>query len=149
MQPGLYLTSEHLDQITAHIDSCLPEEACGLVGGMDGSSRVVIPVENVLHSPVQFQMAPLEQLKAFDEIEKHGWELLAIFHSHPQGPAGPSATDIAEFYYPGTWVIIASPSSLEVNFTRSAKGLVRGKWRINAFSIENNEVYEVKLSLAV
>ena len=143
------MTSEHLDQITAHIETCLPEEACGLIGGIDGSSRLVIAVENILHSAVRFQMAPLEQLKAMDEIELRGWELLAIFHSHPKGPAVPSATDIAEFYYPGTRVIIASPIDQKPVLPSPVEGLGWGKWSIRAFVIDNNQVDEVKLGLAV
>jgi hypothetical protein len=46
MRSGLYLTPEHLNQIMLHIESCQPEEGCGLVGGIGGVSRLVIPVEN-------------------------------------------------------------------------------------------------------
>jgi len=145
MPSDLYLTPEHISQITLHIENCLPEEACGLVGGIGGESRLVIPVENELHSPVRFRMAPLAQLKAFDQIEAQGWELLAIFHSHPQGPSGPSPTDIAEFFYPGTAMVIASPLNRESADHRSESGPAWGNWRINAFVIDPNRVHTVKL----
>jgi proteasome lid subunit RPN8/RPN11 len=148
MGSDLIVTVEQLDRITSHIESCLPEEACGLIGGIERTARLVIPVENELHSPVRFTMAPLAQLKGLDLIEAQGWELLAIFHSHPQGPAEPSPTDIAEFYYPGSAVIIASPLGRGEIPDRSAGGLAWGKWRINAFVIENGRVRAVKLALA-
>jgi proteasome lid subunit RPN8/RPN11 len=147
MPPDLYLTPEHLSQITLHIENCLPEEACGLIGGFEETSRVVIPVENELHSPVRFRMAPLAQLKAFDQIEAQGWKLLAIFHSHPQGPPDPSPTDIAEFFYPGTAVVIVSPLDLEKAIDRSDLRLTCGRWRINAFVIEQKQIHTVKLAL--
>ena len=149
MPNAVILTADQLDQITRHIESCLPEEACGLIGGKGGVGRLVIPVENELHSPVRFRMAPLAQLKAMDQIEALGWDLLAIFHSHPQGPAGPSPTDVAEFFYPGTVVIIASPSDLENAHNELRDSLAWGKWRIRSFIIENNQFHSVKLSMVV
>ena len=61
-----------------------------MVGGLGQMARQVIQIENELHSPVRFRMAALAQLHGFDQIEGQGWELMAIFHSHPQGPAYPS-----------------------------------------------------------
>lgn len=97
----------------AHVLACLPEEACGLLGGqMAGSwavAQLVIPVENVLHSPVRFRMDPAAQLAAFNRLDTLGMELIGIFHSHPTGPDSPSPTDLAEFAYPGTAFLIWSP----------------------------------------
>ena len=148
MLSEIILTPENLDQITLHIESCLPEEACGLVGGIKQKANLVIPVENELHSQVRFRMAPLAQLQGFDQIETFGWELLAIFHSHPQGPEAPSPTDVAEFFYPGTAVIIASPLDRGDLSTRSAEGVAWGNWIINAFLIDHNRVHTIKLGLS-
>ncbi len=147
MPVELIFTSRQLDEITAHIERWRPEEACGLVGGIGPTVKVILPVENELHSPVRFRMAPLAQLKGFDRIEALGWELLAIFHSHPQGPAGPSPTDIAEFFYPGSAVIIASPLGRDSDTGETADGLAWGEWRIKAFLIEPNRIHTVKLTL--
>jgi proteasome lid subunit RPN8/RPN11 len=108
MPAGLAFTIEHLSQITAHLESCLPEEACGLVGGLGEQARLILPVENELHSPVRFFMRPIDQFKAMERIDAGGLELVGIFHSHPNGPGHPSPTDLAEFFYPGTLALIAS-----------------------------------------
>lgn len=80
------------------------EEACGLLGGrIEGSAyktRLVIPATNILHSPTRYRIEPQEQLAAFLTFEAQGLELVGIYHSHPQGLAYPSPTDIAEAYYP-------------------------------------------------
>lgn len=80
------------------------EEACGMLGGrLEGNAyetRLVIPTTNTLHSPIRYQIEPQEQLAAFLTFEAQGLELVGIYHSHPQGPPYPSATDIAEAYYP-------------------------------------------------
>lgn len=113
-------------QMLAHVQACLPEEACGLIGSAQSPAgdppanvpqalepaplaAAVLPIENELHSPVRFRMAPTEQLKAFYWLEERGLELSAIFHSHPRGPVHPSATDLAEFAYPGVLMLILSP----------------------------------------
>lgn len=149
MPSTVILTLDQLNQIIRHIESCLPEEACGLIGGKRGVGELVIPVENELHSPVRFRMAPLAQLKAMDQIEALGWDLLAIFHSHPQGPAGPSPTDVAEFFYPGTMVIIASPLGRENAHDELSDNLALGRWKMRSFIIENNRFHPVKLSMFV
>jgi proteasome lid subunit RPN8/RPN11 len=87
-----------------------PEEACGLIAGRPpGQVERVFPVTNRLHSPSRFEMDPREQLRAFIEIEAAGLALLAIYHSHPLGPAQPSPTDQAEFAYPGVAYLIWTP----------------------------------------
>ncbi len=126
--PNLFQLSQDLwHAMLAHVLACLPAEACGLVGSarnlLPGSvlassavdaagalaAAVVLPIENELHSPDHFRMAPAEQLKAFYWLEEHGLELSAIFHSHPRGPHHPSETDLAEFAYPGVLMLIVSP----------------------------------------
>jgi proteasome lid subunit RPN8/RPN11 len=89
-----------------HVRACLPEEACGLLGGMGGRAVVALPVENALHSATRFRMAPEAQVAAMLELERRGLELTAIWHSHPSGPPEPSAIDTAEAAYPEAGYLI-------------------------------------------
>ena len=125
------LARKHLEQMSAQASACLPEEACGLVGGLRDEGRLVIEVPNELHSPVRFRMEANQQLRAFISLEKAGLDLIAIYHSHPTGPATPSVTDLQEFYYPGVLALILSPES--------------GGWRIRAFEMEPDTYREVSL----
>jgi len=93
------------DHIVAH----LPEEACGLIGGVGDEARLVLPVTNELHSPVRFRMSPQEQLEAFLRFEEGRLDLIGIFHSHPRGPARPSPTDMAEWMYADVKSLIWAP----------------------------------------
>ncbi len=129
----LRLTYSQLAQMEAHVQACLPEEACGLLAGSTEVVREVIPIPNQARSPFRFRMDPKEQLRAFEHIESNGWELLAIFHSHPAGPAHPSATDIAEAAYDAV-SIIWSPRD--------------GTWQARAFSVHDGVASEVKLLVA-
>ena len=126
-------------EMRAHVLACLPEEACGLLGGrIDGTEAIVqcvIPMENELHSPVRFRMVPSEQLQAFNMLDDLGLELVGIFHSHPTGPEAPSATDLAEFYYPGVAFLIWSPG---------AEG-----WQLRAFRIAGDGAAKTVFPLAI
>ena len=95
MNVPLILTSAHWQATLAYLETKLPNEACGLLGGVEGVVQQVYPVENELHSPWEFRMNPREQVRAMLEIEKNSWELSGIFHSHPNGPSVPSASDVA------------------------------------------------------
>jgi proteasome lid subunit RPN8/RPN11 len=104
-----------------HVLACLPEEACGLLAGRDGIVSQVRPIENVAHSTVRFRMEPRAQVDALLDLEAHELELLAIYHSHPSGPPGPSATDAAEASYPEAAAVIWCSDS--------------GRWKARAFDL--------------
>ncbi len=110
-----------------------PEEACGLVAGSGDSSKIVMPITNVLHSQKRYQMDPQEQLAAFQWIDDHDCSLLAIYHSHPQGPHEPSRSDIAEITYPGIIYLIWSQR--------------REEWDCYGYLIQGNEVTEVPIKI--
>ncbi len=103
---GIILTPEHWKQMEADVASRPGEEACGLVAGQDNYSKLVIPVTNRLHDPYRFRMDPGEELEAFLLIEEKGWEVIAIYHSHPHGISRPSPTDQAELTFPGIIYLI-------------------------------------------
>jgi proteasome lid subunit RPN8/RPN11 len=109
----------------------LPDEACGLLAGIPPRVERVVPVTNIAASPVRFLMEPQEQVRALHEFDQQGLELLAIYHSHPHGPAHPSETDLREFAYPGTVMLIWSESG--------------GHWRLDGFTIENRQYTAIKL----
>ena len=125
----LRLTSAQWQQITQQLTRELPNEACGLLAGVNGVVRRVYPVESILRSPVAYEMEPHAQVRAMVEIEEQGWEITAIYHSHPAGPPAPSPTDIAQAYYPDSLYLICAPDA-------------RGQWRGRAFRIVDGAVVE-------
>jgi proteasome lid subunit RPN8/RPN11 len=92
----------------AHVQSGLPLEACGLLAGQDNFISHIYIIDNILRSPVAFEMDAQQQIEAMLNVEAQGLELIAIYHSHPQGPQAPSQTDIAKAYYPELAQIIVS-----------------------------------------
>jgi len=51
---------------------------------------------------------PEEQYRAMKEIADSGESLLAIYHSHPWGPAYPSKRDVNMAFYPESFYLIIS-----------------------------------------
>lgn len=127
------LTADQLAALFGLAQAGQPEEICGLIGGTQGRALQILPITNSLHSPVRFRMDAAEQLAAFLELEGAGLELLAIYHSHPAGPAVPSETDRAEFAYPGVWSIILSP--------------VASGWQARAFDLAAPDQREIPIEI--
>ena len=130
---SLTLTKEQLQKMIAHVDSCAPLEACGLLAGLNSKVETVLEVTNQAQSEVRYVMDPIQQLNAFEWIESNGLDLIGIFHSHPTGPETVSPTDIAQAAYAVVYVILAR---------------VDGFWRARGFWITNGEYYnEVTLQV--
>ncbi len=103
---GIILSPQHWAQMEADVSARQSEEACGIVAGESNFSRLVIPVTNLLHDSHRFRMDPQEELNAFQLVEEKGWDVLAIYHSHPHGISHLSSTDIAELTFPGIVYLI-------------------------------------------
>lgn len=105
-----------------------------MLAGMGEEVTEVIPIDNILRSPTAFEMEPKQQLAAMLDIEARGLQLLAIYHSHPNGPQSPSVTDVARAYYPDTIQLI-------VSMAQPAQPVAR------AFTIVEGHIEEVGLRI--
>jgi len=118
--------------IRAHVHAHAPLEACGLLAGKNSLVEKVLLIENQAQSRVRFRMNPKEQLRAFDWIDTNGLDLIGIFHSHPDGPATISETDIEEAAYPVPQIVWSR---------------MNGDWTARGFWIDGNRLTEVKLKI--
>jgi len=111
VQP-LRLSQQRFRTIVEHLRSSLPNEGCGLIGGIPLATEELavhfFPGTNVDQSPVRFTMAPKEVIEATWWMRTLGWRLAAIVHSHPNSAAAPSPTDMREWYYPDARLLIVS-----------------------------------------
>ena len=133
----LILQQDHWEQMQQHVKNNPHEEVCGLLAGyrfpMEYVAKTVIPITNELHSPYRYRMDPKEQVKAFLTIEDRNMQLVAIYHSHPFGPAFPSATDLLEAYYPDAVQIIWSYQEF--------------RWDSKGFIIHSNSIREITIRI--
>ena len=105
---GLVIGREDYERMVAHVQAEYPLEACGLLAGIEGRVCCLYPVENRLQSETAYEMDPRQQVAAMVAMEEKGWEMTAIYHSHPAGPETPSATDVAQLYYQEAIQVIVS-----------------------------------------
>lgn len=108
-RPGLSLPPALRAAILDHALASPEFEVCGLLGGAGGLALTRYAVANVAGAPAtNFLMEPREQLGAMKAMRERGEELVGIYHSHPAGPAAPSARDLEFAAYPGVAYLIVS-----------------------------------------
>jgi [CysO sulfur-carrier protein]-S-L-cysteine hydrolase len=83
-----------IDEMVAHAREESPNECCGLVASSNGDAQRVYRAANAERSPVKYVVDPRDQIRIQNEIDDHGWELGAIYHSHTRTEPFPSQTDI-------------------------------------------------------
>ncbi len=103
----LFITTEYLQQIIDHAHEGYPYEICGVVGGRDGIAQTVISVPNAALMPrSHFEMERQGMVDAIIGLQQAGQEVVAIYHSHPDGGAEPSETDVAQATWPDAVYLI-------------------------------------------
>lgn len=131
----LKFTAAEWDRLRQVSEAGYPREVCGLLFGssMDQVSRVVV-LQNILreeHSErlkhlvsrgavalpqerlgrggaYEFLIDPEEHFQRIMEAQKDGLDQVGLFHSHPDHPAQPSATDAAQPFLAGWSNIIVA-----------------------------------------
>jgi proteasome lid subunit RPN8/RPN11 len=90
----------------------LPNECCGLLAGRldQGVGRVTrrYPLVNAAASPTEFESDAKSMFAAEKSRRLDGFEILAIYHSHPRSAPVPSRTDLARNYSPQVVNLIVS-----------------------------------------
>lgn len=94
----IILKQSDKEAILLHAKNCLPEEACGLLGGNTDANgnktvKAVYPLTNADHSSAHFSMDPREQIAAIRDMRQRGIEPIGNYHSHPETPSRPSEED--------------------------------------------------------
>jgi proteasome lid subunit RPN8/RPN11 len=120
------------DAIIDHACEGFPLEVCGILGGTEGVVSSLFRMTNTDQSNEHFMMDPTEQFAVIKEIRAKGMEMLAIYHSHPESPARPSAEDIRLALTPNVSYIIVSLEKVNTPVLKS--------FRISRNCIEMEEV---------
>lgn len=85
------------EKILEHAKAELPNEACGLIGGViEGEDKMIKKVyllTNIDKSNEHFSLDPKEQLAAVKDMRAEGIVPLGNWHSHPESPSRPSDED--------------------------------------------------------
>lgn len=118
-------------EIIAHAQAGYPEEVCGLISGRAGAPVAVHPGRNISPTPRVTYELDHETLALQIQFEDQRLELFGVYHSHPQGPEGPSETDVRLAFYPDAVYVIVSLADI-------ARPVVRA-FRINSTRPSTND----------
>lgn len=124
----MLVLSEHLlAGINAHGTRAYPYEGCGLLlGETRGGHNVVhalFPVENqwqpAEEKRVRFLIAPADMLRAEIAADQAGWEVIGVFHSHPDDEPVASPRDLAWAAWSGYSYLITAVRDAQPAESRS------------------------------
>lgn len=134
----LRISKKEYDLMLHHAVRNLPQEACGLLGGIveQGVKLVkeVYLLRNVDESEEHFSMDPKEQLLVVKDLRQKGYDLFGNFHSHPATPARPSEEDKRLAFDPKASYLILSLEN-------------RNQPVLKAFHISNSVASEEEIEL--
>jgi proteasome lid subunit RPN8/RPN11 len=115
-----------IQAITAHANKELPNEVCGYLASEDDIVTSHYELTNIDKAPDHFSMKPREQFAAVKEMRDRRQALRAVYHSHPETPARPSAEDIRLAYDPEISFVIISLATAQpqIKSFRVVRGVV-------------------------
>ena len=116
------MAKAHWEELVAHARAEAPNECCGYLRLKDGVVEEAFRVTNERASPYGFDFG-FEALKAVNDLEDAGFQV-AVYHSHPRGPAEPSEQDRNIAQYPDWIQVIVWPEKPEVRAWWIADGRV-------------------------
>jgi len=92
------------DQVRQDGTEGYPRECCGVLLGEDGKAgRIVVRAVKITNASVNpmahYEMDSVELVRAVREARSREMEILGFYHSHPDHPAEPSPTDLAEAHW--------------------------------------------------
>ena len=121
----IILGREHLRQIADAAEAAYPRECCGLLAGKprpNGDIEVVRvhPSANLGKRPDRFEIDPRLWVDLSRAHGKGPVRVVGLYHSHPDRPAQPSATDLeAAWGEDLVWIIVsvAGPGNVHAGET--------------------------------
>jgi proteasome lid subunit RPN8/RPN11 len=100
-----------LDAARAHAAEGYPDEICGFLIGLRGSSRVTRSVRGrntiVDRARDRYEIDPRDMIRTQREADDAGEDILGYYHSHPDHPARASVFD-ADRAWAGPYYLIVS-----------------------------------------
>jgi [CysO sulfur-carrier protein]-S-L-cysteine hydrolase len=120
--------------IIGHAMQEAPRECCGIIAGRDGVPMQLYETRNVAAGNRFYEIDPAQLIDLeFRELPEQETEIVAIYHSHPESPAYPSATDVELAFWPDAVFLICSLAD-------------RDRPEIHGFRIRDGAIDEVALS---
>ncbi|NBC16796.1 MAG: hypothetical protein GVY18_05690 [Bacteroidetes bacterium] len=144
-------TTPHvLDAIRAHGEATYPEECCGfLLGRVTPDGNHVTAIQQVTNRQAtnrerRYTITPDDYQAAARAAQAQGLDVVGFYHSHPDHPAQPSETDLAEATFPGyTYVIVSVQQGAAQNLTAWALAPDRSRFDPEPINLDTTTVSEL------
>jgi proteasome lid subunit RPN8/RPN11 len=120
-------------EIVTHARAEAPRECCGLLVGDGSLVDECVRSLNVDPNPNRYEIDARLHVATNRRLRGSGRTVIGAYHSHPQSPAWPSSSDIAEAYFSEFIWIIAS--------------LAGSDPELRAFRVEDGRVIELAIEL--
>jgi proteasome lid subunit RPN8/RPN11 len=107
------IPADLLRQIYDHTEESYPYECCGLmVGTAQNGAREVFAFRrcknlNTERAHDRYEMDPVCMLRTQREFENSPWDIIGIYHSHPDHPSRASQTDTDRAWPNYSYVIVS------------------------------------------
>ncbi len=119
-------------ELATQAEDASPAEACGFVAvDQAGTAVRMYAVPNRAAGLGAYTIDPADLFAVISDTERRGWEIGAIYHSHPSGPSRPSRTDLDSAIDPEWLSLIVSPQG--------------DAWIVKAFRIAGRKAIPVEL----
>ena len=133
----LKVSKSDVQKMFEHGEESYPYECCGVLIGIPGVSAIVMEVRRLTNvnkeMPTRrYDVDPLELAKADSEAEARGFEIIGIYHSHPDHPARPSKYDLNHAWRHLSYIVMSIENGKAKEIT---------SWRLN----EKKEFEQEKL----
>lgn len=108
------IVSSTLEELEAHAEEAYPEEGCGVLLGAAGTEENEVygifraENENRTDRSRRYLITPETYREADAYAGGREWDVVGVYHSHPDHPARPSETDLDRATFPGFSYVIAS-----------------------------------------
>ncbi|WP_432199630.1 Mov34/MPN/PAD-1 family protein [Erythrobacter sp. W53] len=114
------VTSAVIERLLTEAAQAHPRECCGILLGEGAAITILQPAKNVHPKPeTHFEIDPQALVDAHRAARDGGPAIMGYYHSHPNGLAHPSSTDMEMSVSDGSiWAIVATR---DVTFWRSVE----------------------------
>jgi proteasome lid subunit RPN8/RPN11 len=130
----LKIPREIYEDMIAHVRSFPAIEICGILAGRGDTVEKIYRGTNIEFSPTSYQFPPQEQFFIQKDIRNRCLQMLAVYHSHPEGRAYMSPKDKELAVWDVVYVVI---------------GLGLPEPEVKGFLVSEGEVKEEEIQIII
>ncbi|MEX0887420.1 MAG: M67 family metallopeptidase [Phycisphaeraceae bacterium] len=134
----LHLPASLMQRVHDHGAAAYPGECCGfLLGVREADAWRVQAVESAENAVGEagarqrYEIAPRTYLQVDRAARARGWDIVGIYHTHPDAPPRPSKTDLAEAWPAYVYLIV----TIEVGQPTAAAAWTLGPTRFEPVAL--------------